>query len=39
MKTLTHTIKINKPQEFVFNKIMDKSVYLDWGKGMTFEGE
>ena len=40
---LTYTITINKPQDFVFNKIMDKSVYPDWaeawGEGMTYEGE
>lgn len=43
MKTLNYSIQINKPQEFVFNKIIDKSVYPDWakawGEGMTFEGE
>jgi hypothetical protein len=43
MKTLTYSIQINKPQEFVFNKIMDKSVYPDWakawGEGMDYEGE
>lgn len=43
MKTLKYSIKINKPQEFVFNKIIDKSVYPDWakawGEGMTYEGK
>lgn len=43
MKTLTYSIIINKPQEFVFNKMTDKSVYPGWakawGEGMTFEGE
>ena len=43
MKKLTYSIKINKPQDFVFNKITDKSVYPDWakawGEGMTYEGE
>lgn len=42
MKTLRYSIKINRPQEFVFNKIRDKSVYADWakawGEGMTYEG-
>ena len=32
MKTLTYSIKINKPQDFVFSKITDKSVYPDWAK-------
>ena len=43
MKKLTYSIKINKPKDFVFNKITDKSVYPDWakawGEGMTYEGE
>lgn len=43
MKTLTYSIQINKPREFVFSKIADKSVYPEWakvwGEGMTFEGE
>ncbi len=43
MKTLKYSIQINKPQELVFNKIIDKSVYADWakawGEGMTHEGE
>lgn len=43
MKELTYSIKINKPRDFVFNKLMDKSVYQDWakawGEGMTYEGE
>lgn len=42
MKTLKYSIQINKPQDLVFNKIMDKSVYPDWakawGEGMTYEG-
>ena len=43
MKKLTYSIKINKPCDFVFSKITDKSVYPDWakawGEGMTYEGE
>jgi hypothetical protein len=43
MKTLTYRITIEKPQDFVFNKIMDKSVYPDWaaawGEGMDYVGE
>lgn len=43
MKKLTYSIRINKPQDFVFNKITDKSVYPGWakawGEGMTYEGE
>ena len=43
MKTLNYSITINKPREFVFDKMIDKSVYADWakawGEGMTFEGE
>ncbi len=43
MKTLKYSISINKPQEFVFKKIMDKRGYADWakawGEGMTYEGE
>lgn len=43
MKKLTYSIKINKPQDFVFSKIKDKSVYPGWakawGEGMTYEGE
>lgn len=43
MKTLTYTITIKKPIDYVFNKMTDKSVYPDWGKawgeGMTYEGE
>ena len=43
MKKLTYSIIINKPQEFVFNKLMDKSAYPNWakawGEGMTYEGE
>ncbi len=42
MKQLTYSITINKPREFVFNKIMDKAVYPEWakawGEGMTYEG-
>lgn len=42
MKTLTYKTTINKPVGLVFNKMMDKSVYPDWGKawgeGMTYEG-
>lgn len=43
MKRLTYSIMIKKPQGFVFNKIIDKSVYADWakawGEGMTYEGD
>ena len=43
MKTYTYSVTINKPREFVFNKIMEKSVYPEWakawGEGMTYEGE
>jgi uncharacterized protein YndB with AHSA1/START domain len=43
MEKLTYSITINKPQNFVFNTITDKSVYPDWAKawgdGMTYEGE
>ncbi|MEM7550318.1 MAG: SRPBCC domain-containing protein [Bacteroidota bacterium] len=43
MKTLTYAIAINKPRDFVFEKITDKTVYPDWakawGEGMTYEGE
>lgn len=42
MKTLTYSIKIAKPRNFVFDKMTDKSVYPDWakawGEGMTYEG-
>ena len=43
MKKLTYSITIKKPCEFVFSKIMDRSVYPQWAKawgdGMTYEGE
>ena len=43
MKKLTYSVKINRPVDFVFNKITDKSVYPGWakawGEGMTYEGE
>ena len=43
MKKLTYSIKINKPVNFVFEKLKDKSVYpawaKAWGEGMTYEGE
>lgn len=43
MKTLTYSIKINKPSDVVFQKVTDKSVYSDWakawGEGMIYEGE
>jgi hypothetical protein len=43
MKTLKYSIQINKPQEFVFDKMMDKSIYNDWAKafspGSTFSAE
>lgn len=42
MKTLTYSVKISKPVDFVFSKVTDKSVYPDWakawGEGMTYEG-
>ena len=42
MKTLTFTITIDKPQDFIFNKMIDKSSYSSWtsiwGKDLTFEG-
>ena len=43
MKTLIYSISVSKPQEFVFKKMIDKSVYPHWakawGEGMTFEGK
>jgi uncharacterized protein YndB with AHSA1/START domain len=43
MKKLTYSIKINKPVNLVFEKLIDKSVYpawaKAWGEGMTYEGE
>lgn len=43
MKSLTYSIIINKPKDFVFDKLTDKSVYPDWAKawgdGMKYEGE
>jgi hypothetical protein len=43
MKTLTYSIKINKPVAVVFAKVTDKSVYPGWakawGEGMTYTGE
>jgi len=43
MKKLTYSIKINKPVNFVFKKLTDKSVYpawaKAWGEGMTYQGE
>ena len=43
MKELIYSIVINQPQDFVFNKFMDKSAYPKWakawGEGMTYEGE
>ena len=43
MKKLVYTVKIEKPQNVVFEKITDKSVYPGWakawGEGMTYEGE
>ncbi len=43
MKKLTYSITINKPHDFVFSKMIDKSVYPGWakawGEGMTYEGE
>ena len=43
MKTLAYSIRINKPNDVVFNTMTDKSVYPEWarawGEGMTFEGE
>ena len=43
MKTLTYSIKINKPTDVVFSKMTDKSVYPQWakawGEGMNYQGE
>ena len=43
MKKLTYSIKINKPVNLVYEKLIDKSVYpawaKAWGEGMTYEGE
>lgn len=43
MKKLNFSIKIDKPVDFVFEKLTDKSVYpawaKAWGEGMTYEGE
>lgn len=43
MKKLRYSIKINRPQDLVFSKVTDISVYPDWakawGEGMTYEGE
>lgn len=43
MKKITYSVVIDKPQEFVFDKLMDKTIYPDWakawGEGMTYEGE
>lgn len=43
MKTYTYSIKINKPQEHVFETMTDKSQYSKWakawGEGVTYEGE
>ena len=42
MKTLNYSITIDKPVDFVFQKICDKESYPNWakawGEGMTFEG-
>ena len=43
MKKLQYSIHIDKPQEFVFNQLIDKSTYNDWAKafspGSTYDGE
>ncbi|MEA5390755.1 SRPBCC domain-containing protein [Cyanobium gracile UHCC 0139] len=43
MKRLAYSIKINKPVNLVYEKLMDKAVYpawaKAWGEGMTYEGE
>ncbi len=43
MKDFKYSIEINKPKEFVFEMVMDKSVYPEWakawGEGMDYEGE
>lgn len=43
MKKLQYSITIDKPQAFVFEKMVDKSVYPErakaWGEWMTYEGE
>lgn len=35
MKTLQYSIQIHKSQKFVFNKMMDKSIYNDWAKAFS----
>ncbi|WP_422082119.1 SRPBCC family protein [Ulvibacterium sp.] len=43
MKKLTYSTIINKPRDFVFDKLTDKSIYPQWAKawgdGMTYEGK
>ena len=43
MTSLKYTITINKAQDFVFERLIDKSVYPDWAKawgdGTKYEGE
>ncbi len=43
MKTLNYSITINKPIGFVFNKLIDRESYPEWGKawgeGASFTGE
>ncbi len=43
MEILKYSIQIEKPQAFVFDKVLDKTVYPEWtrawGEGMTYEGE
>ena len=43
MKTLSYSIIIYKPRDFVFEKITDETDYPKWakawGEGMTYQGE
>ena len=43
MKHLVYSISIEKPRDFVFNKLMDKEAYPHWarawGDGMRYEGD
>lgn len=39
MKTYTYDITINKPVDFVFNKVTDPEVYPKWAKAWSENGE
>lgn len=43
MKKLTYSTIINRPKDFVFDRLTNKSVYPNWAKawgdGMTYTGE